>query len=962
MKHQFKKILISTLSMTLVCACVMTLFLLSQNKANALVFNGELVEKRMAVSDGSYDHALVLSGTQGQISSVPTVMNGDFSINFDVPDMDGERALYAVRFNFTDVSGQTLSVVYSNSTEFTGFFVEANGEKAGIYYAPAVRTYTCEKNAAGLYTTLTNTKNIGFRLEIQTMCVYAFCEGQERLVWDFGKDYNDGRGIGVVLDPFVDYQVSVAFENAAYNKTVKMYVYSINGQSFTTSSLKDTAAPQVFAAADTNPILNQPYCLPVPGAFDVFDGIIAASKVNVKLMRGNDVLLNTTYNQGMTYTFLEIGDYVLEYSAKDSAGQTGTFSMTLSPVRASDTAVGFSYSYELSETNVGVGSVIHLPQATVSSGISRLRNDVSATLTVTKNGNAVALTDNMFVADEAGDYIVTYTADYHTADITDSFTITASAGLAVLSDISFAPSYKWNSTLSIPDATITVAENTYTAQKQILYPSGIAYANDNVILSEEGVYTVSYSAKTATGDYLFRKTFRVAKTAADFFVDINGKSDISEGCVHFYQEATGVLLSMRPGAEIIYTNPLDLNGSSRGDFFITYYIVPGTIGASDFGALRFFLIDKYDENNYVEIISIDSGAVNTGGVGSYNRSAPYGQTTGYDDWGRMNRGQTNESGYTTLAGFRGTPFATHTKDMLEGGFAIEYETRKLFPKTSYAFSIAGVYSNIFQITDLDDPNFYEVPWEGFTTGECYLKIVPERVSSRATIVITSIGGVSLAADTPANVYTPSVSLVDYESGLPDGITGVRYPIPAYVAQSKFYGDVASTVKVYQQVSGKLCELNVTNGSFLPETAGDYLIVLTATNPDGTSVQRNYSIIVKDSAPTMSLQLLDTAEKIGYVADISTVSDYTVSGNIGFAQVQISVTSPDGSTQPITNTFIPDRSGNWRINYVATDYLGREVTASYIVAVSAHTEPIVQSTVSLPAGLIDGFTYNFPPSL
>ena len=872
MKRKIKRVLVPVLSVALACVFAAALFLFGGNKALALVFNGKLTEKRMAVSDGSYDHALVLSGVQGDTSDVPIPMNGDFSVSFDVPDVDGERVLNIVRFDFTDASGKKFSVGYANSTEFTGFYVEANGEKAGIYYSPAVRTYTCERNAAGLYTTLSKKQNVGFRLEIETMRVYAFSEAEERLVWDFGQAYNDGRGIGVVLDSFVDYRVSVTFESVAFNKTASLYVYSINGQTFTGSSLKDNAAPQVFVAADTNPILNQPYRLPVPGVYDVFDGLISANKVNVKLTRGDETLLNTAYTKDLAYTFTETDIYTLEYSAKDSSNQTGSFSITLSPVRASDTAIDFSYSDKLDETVVGVGSVVHLPQATVNSGISRLKCAVSTTASVTKNGNAVALTDGAFVANEAGEYIVTYVADYRTADVSESFSITASEGLAVLSDVSFAPSYKWNSELIVPNATITVSGTSYPAQKIIVYPSGVAYANNHVTLSEEGVYTVQYSTKTASGDYLFTKSFRVAKTASDFFVDVNGKSDITEGSVHFYQQATGVLLSMRPGAEIIYTNPLDLTNSSRGDFFITYYIVPNTVGASDFGAsdfgaLRFFLVDKYDESNYIEIVSIDSGAVNTGGAGSYNRSAPYGQTTGYDDWGKMNRGQTNESGYTTLAGFRGTPFVTHTKDVLEGGFAIEYETRKLFPKSSWAFSVSGVYSSIFQITDLDDPNFYEVPWEGFTTGECWLKIVPERISSRATIVITSIGGVSLAAGMSTSVYAPSISLVDYESGLPDGVAGSRYPIPEYVAQSKFYGDAASSVKVYQQVSGKLNELNVTDGSFLPEVAGDYLMVLTATNPDGTSLQKNYTIVVRDSAPTMSIQLEDTVGKTGFALQI-----------------------------------------------------------------------------------------------
>lgn len=945
---------------TAIAVCLVVFFaLISTSKANALVFSGELSEKRESIQDGSYSHALVMSGdNSGQVSASLQAMSGNFSTTFEVPN----DALQVLRFDFVNKDGNKFSVHYYQTTEFTGFSVETSGQEAGIFYNPGTRTLTSEKNAQGIYTPVESTKKLGVRVDVSTMSVYCSYDGTERLVWNFSQFYNDGRYIGTVLDSFTEYTVSVCFEKIGHGTIGKAYIYDVNGQSFSEPKLSDTAGPSVFALADLRPVLGEATLLPVPHAFDVMDGVISAEKVQVSVVSPSGKTDSFKYFKNMTYVFSEDGTYSLTYTAKDSTHKEGSYTFTLKPIRIDEVKAEFTYSFALDTQKLGVGAVVQLPGAVVSSNRSYLNNDLVAQVSVAIDGEAVAVQDMSFKAHKAGSYVVTYSVPYEMGTASESFTVVVEDGLTVLSDVKFNPVYKWNEQISVPNATVKVLGVEHPASKVITYPSGKAYSNSQVTLDEEGIYTVTYSVVTGAGSYAFDKTFRVIRSGADSFVDINGKSDIYEGRVHYYQQASGVMLSMMPGAEVWYTNVIDLSGASRSDFFVTYYIVPTTVGTSDFGALRFYLVDIYDENNYVEILTIDSGSVNTGGVGAYTRASSCGQTLGWatESSPTLAIGQTNESGYVTMAGFRGTPFSTHTKNMQEGGFAIDYATKKLYPKSSYDFSITGAYTNIFQITDLDNPNYYSKPWDGFTTGECYLKIVPEQVSSRANVLITSVGGISLSADTAPSTYAPTITLDEYEAKLPNGAVGVPYPIPTYSAISKFYGEVYTVCRVYRQASGKLSQMDITDGAFVPTEAGDYVLKIKAENPDGIATEKTYIFTIQDKAPSLHASIVEKDKVVsGTLGRPIAIAGCTVSGNVGNADVKLVVTNPQGITTEVDTLLIPDLSGDWTVTYEVTDYLNRKATTSYVIKVSSASTPVQTTFPTVPSGFVNGYTYYLP---
>lgn len=932
-------------------------------EVKAEVFSGELVSEHKAIDHNVHSHALVLTGSsEGQSATTPASVCGDYSMKFGFPKTEAGEALKAVRFTFASADGRSFAVFYSQTTEFTGFYVEVEEEKAGIYYGPKVLTYTSEKNAQGQFTTVAGEGDLGLRFDVDTMSVYASCGEEERLIWCFSKLYNDGKTLNTLLDPFTTYSVNVCFESIEYGKTAEMYLFAVNNQAFTDSKLVDNAAPSIYAFADTMPVLNTAYEIPVPGVYDPVDSGISENDVKVEIVSPVGKKTSLDYKKGLVYTFEQSGDYIVTYTVEDSSSHSATCSFVLRPIRPGDVTIDFSYDFAVPSNEIGVGATVQLPNATVATNRSNRLNAVQADIAVSIDGQSVQINNNKFITEKAGTYTVVYTAEYETATFTEKHIINAKDGLAVLSDVTFEDSYAYNETITIPDAVITVGGVDHKATKIITTPSGIAYSNKTILLDEAGEYTVSYGVVVNGNSHFFEKTFKVVKTGADLFVDVNGKSTIENGYVHFYEEATGVLLSMTEGAEVWYTNTIDLSNSTKSDYFVTYYIVPNTIGAADFGALRFFLVDKYDENNYIEILSKDSGAVNTGGVGSYNQAGCCGQAIGHghETSATMNTNSKSDSGMTTLAGFRGTPFHTHTKAVLEGGFSLDYQTKQLFPKTSYAFSVAGSHTSVYQLTDLDNPNFFTEPWEGFTTGECYLKIVPEQVGSRANVVITSIGGISLASTTSATSYAPTVQLDEYEYGVPVGIVGMEYSIPAYKAVSKFYGNVQSNCHVYYTENGMYNEMTISNGAFVPDRAGDYVIVITAENPDGISVSKTYSLNVVESIDEFKITL-DTSDDLlnGQIDSSATIAGYSLVGHTGNPEVTVSAISPDGTETQIVDCFTPDSAGTWTIQYTAVDYLNRTATTSYEVVVTVPEELMVATNPAIPSGFVHGYTYYIP---
>jgi len=936
-------------------------------KAQSLsVFDGgNLTESVEKITDDMYSKCLVVSGiTEGASSRLKGDYCGDFSLTFNIPNGN----LNVLKTVFTSNNNESFSVAYYKSASDNGVYVEYGGEKAGINYEKKNMEYTSERNAEGKYTSVKG-DYITLKFDCEKMCVYVSSDTQaETLVWNFKQRFNDGRDIKALLDSFKSYKVDFVFEKVEYNTLPILHVYSLNGVDFTATLTQDKIAPNVFAFCDTEPIVGEDFILPKPYAFDVADGNINCNEVNVVIYDDNkQIVFNKAYSDGVKYEFTKDGSYQIQYSVSDSSGNIGQYLVYCNCVKEKGNAE-FKYSFPLDGKDYGLGETIVLPSAEVDYANSKKIKKTYANISVYKDEEIIngysdlcSETENELLLSESGVYTVIYTADFDTAIVKEVFEINVVEGIAYLSNVNLEKNYGKGVEFVVPSASITIDGETVNASSRIKFPSGVSYSNLTVSLTEIGEYTISYFAVTKKGNYQFDKKFNVVESKSELFVDANNKTDVYESNVWFNQKETGVMLSMKAGARVTYKNPIDLSISGRSDFFITYYVVPNTIGNADFGALRFILTDIYDESNYIEILCKDSGAVNTGGIGAYVQASPLGQKLAMgNERSGFDNGQTNASGYITLAGFRGNVFPTHKKSMLQGGFALEYDSKKIYPNNAYGFAISGEYSTLYEITDLDNPDYYETPWKGFTDGKCYLTIVPEQVGSRANLLITSVGGVDLSDGNSIEDDELVMKSTEYSESFPIGIKNVDYKIPSMEALSKYYGKLEVQERVYYVVNNLPCEISVKDGKFTPTETGRYTIEYYAVTPNGVSKTKTVSINVMDEYKNVSIVIKDEKQVSCKVGDQINIAEISVNDPIGNYSVSVIAKSPSDKELSVTdNVFTPNESGKWSIIYKVTDYLGREAESSYDIDVSIYQMPVIQSNVSLPEGFINGFTYQLP---
>ena len=114
------------------------------------------------------------------------------------------------------------------------------------------------------------------------------------------------------------------------------------------------------------------------------------------------MLSRDVVSENFTFDKTKFGEYEVEYTAKDTSGNSATVSRILkySPVRPTLTVNG-----EV-PTSGFVNGAVSLPTATAKSGAT----DLTVTVSVTHEGAAFAVVNNAFTPDKAGVYTVCYSA------------------------------------------------------------------------------------------------------------------------------------------------------------------------------------------------------------------------------------------------------------------------------------------------------------------------------------------------------------------------------------------------------------------------------------------------------------------------------------------------------------------------------------------------------------------------
>ena len=496
-------------------------------------------------------------------------------------------------------------------------------------------------------------------------------------------------------------------------------------------------------------------------------------------------------------------------------------------------------------------------------------------------------------------------------------------------------------TITVENKTVEFEGKTYDVQPIVIYPSGKAYRTNEVEISEAGKYEV---------EYRIIKDGAVIKTEREWFTAYEKNYVISgDGSAEYtaLNGEEGLKITLKEDSSISFRKVIDLSEVTEADALVNALIVPSVSGQSDFKKLIFRFEDIYAPSNVLTIsVAANLADGDAQKVYAYALAGAGSQTlSGYE---KSNNTLHRE---TWGAPF---PFSFWGESANKVSLRIDMQSKQVFAQL-------GV-----KIIDLDDKQYFSVPWSGFTTGQVRLTVTADEYSKTdASFFISNLWGIDLSDEYLIPDSGPEIT-VDYEGyetdGLPDGVTGCGYKVFDAQCSDEFSLQNKITAIAYRNY-GKLnsSEVLVKDGYFYPDAAGTYVIEYTAENVFGLkTVVLSPDITVKDSPSPIFVNVSSIGRVTqGKVGEFITVPSYTVAGGDGKIEVTISVTSADGETVLSQNGFIPMSAGTYSVIYEAVDHNGNSGMYAYDVEVELYDGTVFVGDPDLPEYLRGGHSYGFP---
>jgi len=211
-----------------------------------------------------------------------------------------------------------------------------------------------------------------------------------------------------------------------------------------------------------------------------------------------------------------------------------------------------------------------------------------------------------------------------------------------------------------------------------------------------------------------------------------------------------------------------------------------------------------------------------------------------------------------------------------------------------------------------------------------------------SVIATDSKGCSVPASFTLNV-TPALGLPS--ATLPNGVVGTPYPvqtIPAATGGTTPYTYVASNLPPGLTFNPATREITGT-----PTQIGTYVIPVTATDANGNTISRDYTIIVRDPLVLPAATLADGT--VGTVYQTQTIPSAT-GGNGPYLYASTGTLPPGLSFNPATHeiTGTPTQVGTFSFPIRVTDADGNTVTTNYSIKVS---DPLVLAAKVLADGTV-----------
>ncbi len=499
-----------------------------------------------------------------------------------------------------------------------------------------------------------------------------------------------------------------------------------------------------------------------------------------------------------------------------------------------------------------------------------------------------------------------------------------------------AEKYAMHETVSIPKAQLGDEE----ADMVVVFPSGVAQSNYNITLTEAGKYTVVYSVKNGTELLTKTLTFDVANAV----YSLNGEKasatygTFTNGTVN----KTGLKVALGETEEIIFNQPIDLNGATSGDTIIEFFSTPADLAKVEHKKIYIQLIDIKNPDSYVTIMSQAAED-----EWAYSLVAGNGQKlTGRADNGTL---------HIDNAWGMGVYYAFY-------GEYTEYAPKELGSRTlkfSYDEREKQFFVNGKKIADLDSPeDYYSSLWNGFTSNRVYVKVwCDDYYKDVANVMFLKVGDADLNATEFADVVAPAIN-VELDAGkIPLAKVGGKYKIFAASAEDDI--DLVSEIKtkVYYLYDGKRIDVSVENGYFDTKYETTYYIEYSTTDRAGNAATRTIEVVAQTSGISMpNIATVGERDVDAYVGETVSLADYVVSGGSGQLNVETYVYNGKDDVEITDHTFKALSAGTYTVAYKVSDYLEQSITIYYNVEVTISEKPIFLEEAPLPKYFIAGSTY------
>lgn len=366
---------------------------------------------------------------------------------------------------------------------------------------------------------------------------------------------------------------------------------------------------------------------------------------------------------------------------------------------------------------------------------------------------------------------------------------------------------KYPATLKIDGKTIT--ESTYRFEKDGKYSVTLVSEVDGETLLES--YKVSVSVDTS-------KLF-----STNNCLYVSDTIGVAPREVTTYRSNEGVeIYTNTAGSSATFNGIIDLNTLSNTDNLVEFHTFSNAKANMDFCYI--YLTDIYDENNWICVQM--TNCWDGGGVDKLRGNHSYLNVLTSTGYFQKNAGVNHAATFY----LKNRP----TTGMFN--FQIDYKTRTLYYYSGY-----GDHQKLI---DLDDPTVMgsEKVWNGFTTGEVYMRLEFPAVSGNESgVIVTQVAGKNakdLFAQTELfNSLKVNTDLDYLFEGMPKGVVDIAYPIPELL-QTKNGNESFLTVLDSNGES-----VTVADGSFTPTQTGTYTIVYESFDVFGRKISKELSVEV-----------------------------------------------------------------------------------------------------------------------